>query len=231
PRAGRAETRGGESAKPARAPRQPKPRPEAESAAAAQGVEPVEALREPVSEEKREPRSRRGRGNRRPREARPETEAGTGEGAAQAGIDVAAAPARFHAIIEIAGAPRAASAPVAPAQQALQLETPAAVTASPAVILAELAASTANLQQVETAAAAAAAAETSETGRPRRRRRPVVKTEAEPVSLMQVETTSAPVATAGETTAPAAPHPTRRRSRPQVSQVQEPLVQVETQAK
>ncbi len=228
PSEGRAEARGGESAKPARPPRQPKPRPEAE---AAPQIAPVEAPREAVSEEKREPRSRRGRGNRRPREARPETEAGTGEGAAQAGGDVAAAPARFHAIIEIAGAPKAAPAPVVPAQQALQLETPAAVTASPADILAALAASTANLQQVETAAAAAAAAETSETGRPRRRRRPVVKTEAEPVSLMQVETTSAPVATAGETTAPAAPHPTRRRSRPQVNQVQEPLVQVETQAK
>jgi ribonuclease E len=225
----RPEARGGESAKPARPPRQPKPRPEAE--AAPQGAGPVEAPREAVSEEKREPRSRRGRGNRRPREARPETEAGTGEGAAQAGIDVAAAPACFHAIIEIAGAPKAAPAPVAPAQQALQLETPAPVTASPAVILAELATGTANLNQVETQAAAISTPETSETGRPRRRRRPVVKTEAEPVSLMQVETTSAPVATAGETTAPAAPHPTRRRSRPQVSQVQEPLVQVETQAK
>ena len=228
PSEGRAEARGGESAKPARPPRQPKPRPEAE--AAPQGAEPVAAPREPVSEEKREPRSRRGRGNRRPREARPETEAGTGESTIQAGIDVAAAPARFHAIIEIAGAPKAAPAPVAPAQQALQLETPAPVTASPAVILAELATGTANLNQVETQAAAVSTPETSETGRPRRRR-PVVKAEAEPVSLMQVETTSAPVATAGETTAPAAPHPTRRRSRPQVSQVQEPLVQVETQAK
>jgi ribonuclease E len=48
---------------------------------------------------------------------------------------------------------------------------------------------------------------------------------------MQVETTSAPVATAGEPTAPSAPHPSRRRARPQVSEVQEPLVQVETQAK
>lgn len=223
------EARGGESAKPARPPRQPKPRPEAE--AAPQGAEPVEAPREPVSEEKREPRSRRGRGNRRPREARLETEAGTGEGAAQAGGDVAAAPARFHAIIEIVGAPKAAPAPVAPAQQALQLETPAAVTASPAVILAELATGTANLDQVETQAAAVSTPETSEAGRPRRRRRPVVKAEAEPVSLMQVETTSAPVATAGETTTPGVPHPTRRRSRPQVSQAQEPLVQVETQAK
>jgi ribonuclease E len=224
---GRAEARGGESAKPARQPRQPKPRPEAEIAAVA---EPVEALREPASEEKRESRSRRGRGNRRPREARPETEAGAGESTMQA-LDVSSAAAGFHAIIEIAGAPKAARAVVAPEQQAFELEA-TAVTASPAVILADLATSTADLQQVETAAAAAAAAETHEAGRPRRRRRPVVKAEAEPVSLMQVETTSAPVATtAGETTAPAAPHPSRRRARPQVSEAQEPLVQVETQAK
>jgi ribonuclease E len=230
PSEGRAEARGGESAKPARPPRQPKPRPEAE--AAPQVAAPVEALREPVSEEKRESRSRRGRGNRRPREARPETEAGTDEGTMQAGIDVTAAPAGFHAIIEIAGALKAARAPAAPKQQAFELETTAAVTASPAVILADLATSTASLQQVETAAAAAAAAaETHEAGRPRRRRRPVVKAEAEPVSLMQVETTSAPVATAGEPAVPAAPHPSRRRARPQVSEAQEPLVQVETQAK
>ncbi|HET9462499.1 MAG TPA: Rne/Rng family ribonuclease [Thiobacillus sp.] len=225
---GRAEARGGESAKPARPPRQPKPRPEAEIAA--QVAEPVEALREPASEEKRESRSRRGRGNRRPREARPETEAGAGEGTMQA-IDVTSAPAGFHAIIEIAGAPKAARAAVAPEQQAFELEA-TAVTASPAAILADLATSMADLQQVETAAAAAAAAETHEAGRPRRRRRPVVKAEAEPVSLMQVETTSAPVvASAGETTAAAAPHPSRRRARPQVSEAQEPLVQVETQAK
>src|SRR5512139_3262696 len=49
------EARGGEAAKPARPPRQPKPRPEAE--AAPRVAEPVEAPREPVSEEKREPRS------------------------------------------------------------------------------------------------------------------------------------------------------------------------------
>jgi len=232
PREGREprEARGSEQPKQPRPPRQPKPRPEAEIAP--QVAEPVEALREPVSEEKRESRSRRGRGNRRPREARPETEAGVGEGEGtmQAGIDVSAAPAGFHAIIEIAGAPKAARAPAAPRQQAFELEA-TAVTASPAVVLADLATSTANLQQVETAAAAAAA-EPHEAGRPRRRRRPVVKAEAEPVSLMQVETTSAPVApTAGEQAAPSTPHPSRRRARPQVSEVQEPLVQVETQAK
>jgi ribonuclease E len=228
PSEGRAEARGGESAKPARPPRQPKPRPEAEIAP--QVAEPAEALREPASEEKREPRSRRGRGNRRPREARPETEAGTGEGTLQAGIDVTSAPAGFHAIIEIAGAPKATRAPAAPKQQAFQLETTAAVTASPAVILADLATSTASLNQVETQAAAASTTEASEAGRPRRRRRPASKPAAEAISLMQVETT-APITSVSETAAPAAPHPTRRRSRPQASQVQEPLVQVETQEK
>jgi len=147
----------------------------------------------------------------------------------------APAPARFHAIIEIAGAPKAAPAPLAPAQQTLQLETtaapmPGAVTASPATILADLATRTASLEQVETQAAAASTTESSEAGRPRRRRRPASKPEAEAVSLMQVETTE-PVTSVGETPAPAALHPTRRRTRPQVSEVQEPLVQVETQAK
>ncbi|MDP2057248.1 MAG: ribonuclease E/G, partial [Thiobacillus sp.] len=219
------EARGGESAKPARPPRQPKPRPEAE--AAPRVAEPIEAPREPGSEEKRESRSRRGRGNRRPREARPETEASTGEGTTQAGIEVTSAPARFHAVIEIAGAPKAALAPAAPAQQALQLESAAAVTVSPAAILADLATSTANLNQVETQATPVSTTETSEAGRPRRRRRPAAKPEAEAISLMQVETT-APVTSVSET---AAPHPTRRRSRPQVSKAQEPLVQVETQEK
>jgi ribonuclease E len=48
---------------------------------------------------------------------------------------------------------------------------------------------------------------------------------------MQVET-SAPVTSFVEAPAPAAaPHPTRRRTRPQVNAPQEPLVQVETQSK
>ncbi|MHB1216255.1 MAG: Rne/Rng family ribonuclease [Thiobacillus sp.] len=226
---GRAEARGSESAKPARPPRQPKPRPEA--ATAQQVTEPVEAPREAGSEEKRESRSRRGRGNRRPREARPETDASTLEGTTQAGLDIVPAAAGFHAIIEIAGAPKAVAKPAAPAQRDLQLEAPAAVTASPAVILADLATGTATLDQVETRATPTGTPETGDTGRPRRRRRPAAKPEAEPVSLMQVETTSAPVASAVETPAPAAPHPSRRRSRPQVSETQEPLVQVETQPK
>jgi ribonuclease E len=230
----------GESAKPPRQPRQPKPRPEAEAAPRAAAA-PAEAPREAGSEEKRESRSRRGRGSRR--RERPETPASAGEAMPQTMIEVAGkptaapAPAGFHAIIEIAGAAKAAPAAVMPAQQSLQLEatvaagTPPAVTASPAIILADLAASTANLQQVETAGAAPAAAETSEAGRPRRRRRPAAKPETEAVSLMQVETT-APVTTSfAEMPAPAAPHPTRRRSRPQVSETQEPLVQVETQPK
>jgi ribonuclease E len=161
------------------------------------------------------------------------------EGAPHALIEVASAaePAGFHAIIEIAGAPKAAPAAPAPAQQSLQLEPTAVpsatlppVTASPATILADLAVSKANLQQVETQGAAAIAAEAGEAGRPRRRRRPATRPEAEPVSLMQVETT-APATSFAETTATSAPHPTRRRTRPQVSETQEPLVQVETQAK
>jgi len=225
----------GESAKQPRPPRQPRqPRPEAE--AAPRVAEAVEAPREAGGEEKREGRSRRGRGNRR--RERPEVAAEVAEGAPHALIEVAsaAAPAGFHAIIEIAGAPKAAPAAVAPAQQSLQLEATAvtgaspAVTASPATILADLAASTASLQQVETQGAAAVAADTHEAGRPRRRRRPAAKPEAEAVSLMQVETTE-PVTGFAETAAPSAPHPTRRRSRPQVNETQEPLVQVETQAK
>jgi ribonuclease E len=47
---------------------------------------------------------------------------------------------------------------------------------------------------------------------------------------MQVET-SAPATNLAETLAAAAPHPTRRRPRPQQAVSQEPLVQVETQAK
>jgi ribonuclease E len=236
-------TEGVESAKPARPPRQPKPRPEAEAAPQAAGV--AEAPREAGSEEKREPRSRRGRGNRRPREARPETGVAAGEGTqlAAGAAELVVAPAGFHAIIEIAGAPKAAPAPVVPApvtpaQQDLQLEAmatphadvPAAVTATPAEVLAKLAASTANLQQVETQGEAATPAGTPESGRPRRRRRPAAKPEAEPVSLMQVETSEA-VTTLVEPVAAAAPHPTRRRARPPASTPQEPLVQVETQAK
>ena len=201
-------------------------------------TEAAEAPREAAGEEKREGRSRRGRGNRRPREARQETAAGTG-GAPHAVIENASAPApsRFHAIIEIAGAPKAAPAPVVPAQQNLLLETsaaplPGAVTASPAAILADLATSTASLQQVETQAAAASAAESSESSRPRRRRRPAAKpADTGPASLMQVETTAPVTANVTETAAPSVPHPTRRRTRPQVSEVQEPLVQVETQVK
>jgi ribonuclease E len=223
----------GEQPKQPRPPRQPKqPRPEAE--AAPRVTEAVEAPREAAGEEKREPRSRRGRGNRRPREARPE--AAGGVAAPHAVIETAG----YRAIIEIARPVRAAAAAPAPApaQQTLELDTtPAAavplagaVTASPAEVLAELAASKAGLQQVETQGAAAAATESGEPSRPRRRRRPTAKAEAEPVSLMQVETT-APVTSAVETPAPAAPHPTRRRARPQVNVTQEPLVQVETQAK
>ena len=223
--------RGGEAAKPARPPRPPKPRPEAGTAQPVAAA--VEAPREPASEEKREPRSRRGRGNRRPREARPEAEVSAGEAAAQTTAHVAPAPVGFHAIIEIAGATKAPAAPAAHAQQALQLEAATEGTATPSAILTELGARTPSLDQVETRAPAPTTTEPVDAGRPRRRRRPAAKPEAETesVSLMQVETTSAPVAGGVEAPAPTVPHPSRRRARPQVSEVQEPLVQVETQAK
>jgi len=231
----RAEPRNGESAKPARPPRQPKPRPEAETAPRV--AEPAETPREAGNEEKREPRSRRGRGNRRPRETHPETAADNGGSTPQAIIEIAG----FRAIVEIAGKPRAAApAPAAPAQQALQLETAApqnvalsdSVTASPTAILADLAANATSLQQVETQTAAAGTSEAGEPGRPRRRRRPAVQpADSGSVSLMQVETTAPAVDVAEASTPAAALHPTRRRARPQASAAEEPLVQVETQAK
>ena len=226
------EARGADQPRQPRPPRQPKqPRPEAQ-AAPREAVVADAPRDEAAGEEKREPRSRRGRGRRGRGEGRPET-AANGSGTPHAVIELAG----YRAIIEIARPPRRAAAPAAaPAQQNLQLEAPAAaalpgaVTASPAAILADLTAGKADLQQVETQAAAEAAAAGSEPSRPRRRRRPTVKAEAEPVSLMQVETT-APASPVVETAVPPAPHPTRRRSRPQVAPVQEPLVQVETQAK
>ena len=232
---GRAEPRNGESAKPPRQPRQPKPRPEVE--AAPRAVDAANTPSEAGSEEKREPRSRRGRGNRRPRDGRQEAVANNGADASHAIIEIAG----FHAIIEIAGKPKAAPAPVAPTQHALQLETapapqadatlqPGAVTATPAAVLAEMTSGTTNLQQVETQGAAASPTESGESSRPRRRRRPSAKTEAAPSSLLQVETTTPASASPVEATESGAPHPTRRRSRPQVNDSQEPLVQVETQS-
>ncbi len=237
------EPRGSEQPKQPRPPRQPKPRPEAD-ATAPRVEETAEAPREAGTEEKRESRSRRGRGNRRPRDARPDGAEAGGITGPHAVIETAG----FRAIIEIARKPKAATpAPAAvveaPAQQALQLEQleatpvpsaplPGSVTASPATILADLATSKVDLQQVETQGNGVDTAERSEPSRSRRRRRPTVKaeaeTEAEAVSLMQVETT-APVTSPIETSA-AAPHPTRRRSRPQAPPPQEPLVQVETQS-
>jgi ribonuclease E len=227
-----------ETAKPPRAPRQPKPRPEAEAAPrAAEAAAPPQGA---GGEEKREPRSRRGRGNRRSREARPDVADNNGAGAPHAIVEVSStrAPAGFHAIIEIAGAKQAVPAPAAPTQQALQLEAdtalslplPGAVTASPAAILAELATGTTNLQQVETQAASPVTSESGEAGRPRRRRRPSVKPEAEAVGLMQVETTASASVPPVDVAAPDMPHPTRRRTRPQVQPSPEPLVQVETRS-
>ena len=221
------EARGSDTTdKPARPPRQPKPRPEAD--AAPRVTEAVEAPREIGGEEKRESRSRRGRGNRRPREARPEGATST----PMAVIEIAG----FRAIVEVARAPTAVSIPQASTQQDLQLESaatssvPAAVTASPTAILASMATRAANLQQVETQGIAVSTSDMQDAGRPRRRRRPAAKPETESSSLMQVET-SAAIAPVVEAAAADAPHPTRRRQRPQVSASQEPLVQVETQAK
>ena len=221
------EARGSDTTdKPARPPRQPKPRPEAD--AAPRVTEAVEAPREIGGEEKRESRSRRGRGNRRPREARPEGATST----PMAVIEIAG----FRAIVEVARAPTAVSIPQASTQQDLQLESaatssvPAAVTASPTAILASMATRATNLQQVETQGIAVSTSDVQDAGRPRRRRRPAAKPETESSSLMQVET-SAAIAPVVEAAAADAPHPTRRRQRPQVSASQEPLVQVETQAK
>ncbi len=230
------EPRAEQQPKQPRPPRQPKqPRPEAEAAPRV-NEEAAEAPRDATTEEKREGRNRRGRGRRGRGEGRPEG-AGNGAAAPHAIIEIAG----YRAIVEVARPVQAAPAAAAPAQQALALETapaaaaaplPGAVTASPAEVLADLAASRADLQQVETrSAAAAAGTEGGEPSRPRRRRRPETKVEAEPVSLMQVETTAPVTAVAEAPAATAAPHPTRRRPRPQMTPPQEPLVQVETQVK
>ena len=230
---GRNEARPTEAREPKqpRPPRQPKqPRPEADVAQAPQAV--AAASVETAGEEKRESRNRRGRGRR-----------GRGEGRTENGANGTATPhaiietAGYRAVIEVARPARSAAAQqTPPAQQALQLEAaapssmPGAVTATPASVLAQLAVGNSDLQQVETQGAAAASAANIDTepGRPRRRRRPSAKSDAEPVSLQQVET-SAPAGNAIEAPAAApAPHPTRRRARPQVAATQEPLVQVET---
>ncbi|MFN3544925.1 MAG: Rne/Rng family ribonuclease [Thiobacillus sp.] len=227
--------------KPPRPPRAPKPT-KVEAEAAPRVSEAAETPQEASVEEKREGRNRRGRGRRGRGEGRPEAAAGAV--APHAIIEIAGAPRpaaparapqRFGAIIEVAKPARPAPAS-APAQQSLTLEPaaaplPGAVTASPEQILADLATSRADLEQVETQGGAVPTTEPStEPGRPRRRRRPTTRPPEEPVSLMQVETTApvAPVVDAG--TAPAVPHPTRRRPRPQVSAPQEPLVQVETRS-
>jgi hypothetical protein len=153
---------------------------------------------------------------------------------------LAAAPSAtatgFHAVIEIAGkaAPVPAPAETAPPQQALKPEAPTlpSVTASPAEILASLSGTGEGLQQVETSGEAEAisvAAVEGEPRRPRRRRPAGHAAAAEPVSLMQVETTAPPGEALGGAT-PAPLHPTRRRPRPQTAEPQEPLVQVETQS-
>ena len=232
---GKSEARSAEAREPRqpRAPRQPRqPRPESDASPVV--AEVVASPAETAGEEKRESRNRRGRGRR-----------GRGEGRSENGNNGTATPhaiietAGYRAVIEIARPPKPAPAArqSSPAQQALQLDSapvapaslPGAVTATPASILAELAKGGSTLEQVETRGAATPVTDNdNEPGRPRRRRRPSVKADAEPVSLMQVET-SAVASAVVETPATAqAPHPTRRRTRPQVATTQEPLVQVET---
>jgi len=217
-----------EAPKPARQPRQPKPpRTEPETAPQAAGL--VEPPREAGSEEKREGRSRRGRGNRRPREARLETPDGSSDGTQNAALESASSmgtATTFGAIIEIAGATQAPPVLHAPAQQNLELET----AAPPETATAAASSGRSALQQVETREMPSPGTGNSEPARSRRRRRPASKPEAEAVSLMQVETTAA-VSSAAEPAETVAPHPTRRRARPAESTPQEPLVQVETQAK
>jgi len=212
----RSETRGerNESTKP---PRQSK---QARAEAAPLRREVVAEPNEAASEDKRESRNRRGRGRR-----------GRGEAAPHAIIEIAG----YRAIVEIARPLQAAAA--TPVQQTLELAAPAAthpapqpgaVTATPASVLAELGAGNSTLQQIETRGVDTPGTEIqTDPDRPRRRRRPSVRTDVEPVSLMQVETSVA--APAVEVEAPA-PHPTRRRTRPQVTTPQEPLVQVETRS-
>jgi len=96
------------------------------------------------------------------------------EGAPHALIEVASAaePAGFHAIIEIAVHRRRLPQRPPPRSRAAagtdgrEQRIAAPVTASPATILADLAVSKANLEQVETQGAAAIAAEAGEAGRP-----------------------------------------------------------------
>jgi ribonuclease E len=229
----RQEARAPESARPARPPRQTKPKLESEAASAR--PEAATAPAEGNGEAKRESRSRRSRG-RRSREERVESAATVVE--PQAAVRPGTtAPARFHAVIEYAGktpetpaAEIAEAVPPAPKPAPEQASLPG-ITASPAEILASLAGSGAELQQVETSGEAI---ETPvvEGGAPRsrRRRRPSAKpAEPETISLMQVETTAAASEVPSAAAAPAL-HPTRRRPRPQVSESQEPLVQVETQS-
>jgi ribonuclease E len=244
------EPRPAQAAKPPRQPRQPKPRAEVE--VASRPVEAAEAPLETAGEEKREARSRRGRGGRRPREARP-------NGAVpHAVIEIAG----YRAIVEVARKPASApaadepapsvaattTATPAPARRAPQRNTTeaaaatsGAVTASPASVLAELETAKVDLLQVETQAAATDTGDAGVPARSRRRRRPQTGTEAESAGLMQVET-AVPAATTGDEASVSAaaaiappsgpstpPHPTRRRPRPQTVPVDEPLVQIETQ--
>ncbi|MEQ1663646.1 MAG: Rne/Rng family ribonuclease [Thiobacillus sp.] len=239
--AGRNELREPREPRPAgepRPPRQPRPpRAKTETDAAtrvADTATPRENTeRDPAGEEKRESRNRRGRGNRRPREDREIT---ADAGNAETAVPTNVAPARkpeFHTVIETAGTQHTSPTHT---QQNLPLDAPgnparSAVVASPSAILASMP-NGGSLQQVETQNAAPATIEPADAGRSsRRRRRPTTTPDTQAASLTQVETSGTASAVMDTTpSTDSALHPTRRRQRPSIPVVNEPLVQVETQS-
>lgn len=230
------EARATDSPKPPRAPRQPKPRPEA-AAAAPRTTAPAEAApaaprttapaalaevtqdtaeesTRAAAEEKREPRSRRGRGRRGRGEGRPEA-----AGAPHAIIEIAG----YRAVIEIArpvhpepeaAMPMPVPTPEAPAQHALQLDAPARTEAedTPAAPPAG------DLSPAPLAAGAVTASPDAI----------LAELATSDAGLRQVETQAVPPATT-EGEAPSRP---RRRRRPVVQAETGPvsLMQVETTA-
>ena len=227
--------RGSETAKPPRPPRQPKPRVEQPVATEARPV--VDAVDNQTPTEAREPResrSRRGRGGRgRNREDHPQ-QAASIEAAAETTAADYAAPKPYGAVVESAQASKAPepvavlAAPAPVAQQSLALETrPVNAANTPEAVLASSAAGDRGLQQVETQAVSAVENNNpSGSDRPRRRR-PSSAPPASETLLQQVETAPVPVVAASDQ-ASTAPHPTRRRQRPQTPVSNEPLIQVET---
>jgi ribonuclease E len=225
-----------ETAKPPRPPRQPKPRAEKQLESEVRPVVDVVDSQTPTeAREPRESRNRRGRGGRgRNREDLPQ-QAAPSEAAAETTAADYAAPRQYGAVVESAQASKApapVAVPVAPAQvaqQSLALETrPVNVANTPAAVLASSATGDQGLQQVESQVASAMENnDPSRSDRPRRRRRPSSTLPASETLLQLVETVPVPVVAVSEP-ASTAPHPTRRRQRPQTPVSNEPLIQVET---